>query len=138
MKRVFLSVLLCFFVIFLPAQPEKEISSVLDQQLLSWNAGDIDGFMAHYWKSDSLRFMTKNGVTQGWQQTLDRYKKGYPNRESMGQLDFSVYTIELLSNEAAIVTGKWKVTSTKSQEGHFNLLFKKIDNRWVIVLDHTS
>ena len=125
-------------MIYLPAQPEKEISAVLDQQLSAWNAGDIDGFMAHYWKSDSLRFMTKNGVTQGWQQTLDRYKNGYPNRETMGQLDFSVYTIELLSNDAAIVTGKWKVTSIKSQEGHFNLLFKKIDNRWVIVLDHTS
>ena len=138
MIRLILSTLFCFFMILLPAQPEKEISLVLDQQLQAWNSGDIDGFMAHYWKSDSLKFMTKNGITQGWQQTLDRYKKGYPNREAMGKLDFTIYSVELLSDQAALVIGKWKVDSTKSQEGHFNLLFKKIDNRWVIVLDHTS
>lgn len=138
MIRLILSTLFCFFMLLLPAQPEKEIASVLDQQLQAWNAGDIEGFMAHYWKSDSLQFITKNGITKGWQQTLDRYKKGYPNREAMGKLAFTIYSVELLSDRAALVIGKWKVDSTKSQEGHFNLLFKKIDNRWVIVLDHTS
>lgn len=138
MNRLLFTIVFSFCVFFVSAQPEKEIQQVLNQQLKAWNAGDIDGFMAHYWKNDSLQFMTKNGVTQGWQPTLDRYKKGYPDRASMGKLDFQVYTIEMLSVTSALVTGKWIIESTKSQEGSFNLLFKKIDNHWVIVLDHTS
>jgi ketosteroid isomerase-like protein len=138
MNRWIIAIVFSFGCFLLSAQPEKEIQQILEQQLKAWNAGDIDGFMAHYWKSDSLRFMTKTGVTLGWQPTLDRYKKGYPDRASMGKLDFQIYTIELLSKRSAMVTGKWAIESNKSQSGSFNLLLKKKDKHWVIVLDHTS
>jgi len=36
------------------------------------NPFNIDGFMAGYWKSDRLTFISGTDVTRGWQPTLDR------------------------------------------------------------------
>ena len=121
------------------AQDEVQIRSALLQQQQAWNAGNIEAFMEYYWNNDSLRFITKQGVTQGWTSTLERYKKGYPDKASMGNLDFNLLSIEILAPDAALVTGRWQVTTEKTTNfGHFNLLFRKKYGRWLIVLDHTS
>jgi uncharacterized protein (TIGR02246 family) len=123
----------------LNAQPEKEIRALLSAQQKAWNDGDIEGFMEYYWKSDSLRFMTKEKVTKGWNATLKRYKQGYPDKASMGQLDFDILSVEILGAEYALVTGKWTVVAfNEKQSGHFNLLLRKLNGKWRIVLDHTS
>ena len=57
-----------------------QIKKVLSDQEKAWNQGDIEGYMAGYLRSDSLRFASGGNVTYGWQTTLDRYKKGYPNK----------------------------------------------------------
>ena len=44
---------------------EQSIRNMLQMQTQDWNKGDIDGFMQSYWKSDSLLFIGKNGVTRG-------------------------------------------------------------------------
>ncbi|MDL5044600.1 hypothetical protein QQ054_00875 [Oscillatoria amoena NRMC-F 0135] len=54
-----------------------DIKAVMDKQLVAWNNGDIDGFMAGYWKSDKLKFVSKNGITYGWQKVYDNYKKNH-------------------------------------------------------------
>ncbi len=140
MKSFFLSLvfLLLGFQLII-AQDADAIRSLLYKQQDAWNAGDIEGFMEYYWKSDSLCFMTKDGVTNGWQNTLDRYKKGYPDKESMGKLKFDLIRIDVLAPDAALVAGKWLVDSaTKSAQGYFNLLLRKKSGKWLIVLDHTS
>ena len=140
MKSFFLSLvfLLLGFQLII-AQDADAIRSLLYKQQDAWNAGDIEGFMEYYWKSDSLCFMTKDGVTNGWQNTLGRYKKGYPDKESMGKLTFDLIRIDVLATDAALVAGKWLVDSaTKSARGHFNLLLHKKSGKWLIVLDHTS
>ena len=35
----------------------KAIQEVLDQQIAAWNRGDIDGFMAGYWKSPDMVYI---------------------------------------------------------------------------------
>ena len=64
------------FSVFAQAE-EAAIRKVMDDQSAAWNRGDIDGFMAGYWKSEKLTFVSGTDVTRGWQPTLDRYKKGY-------------------------------------------------------------
>ena len=65
MKSFFLSLvfLLLGFQLII-AQDAYAIRSLLYKQQDAWNAGDIEGFMEYYWKSDSLCFMTKDGVTK--------------------------------------------------------------------------
>lgn len=113
-------------------------NSMLEQER-AWNAGDLEKFMIPYWKNDSLMFIGKSGVTYGWQNTLNNYKKGYPDTASMGKLHFDILHIKRLSVLYFSVVGKWHLTrSIGNIGGHFTLLFKKIKNNWVIISDHSS
>lgn len=118
---------------------EKEIRAVLALQDAEWNKGNVEAFMQTYWKNDSLMFIGKNGVTYGWQQTLDRYKKTYPDTAAMGHLRFELVKIQQLSPTASFVVGKWFLTRTIGNiNGAFTLLLRKINGKWVIVADHSS
>ena len=64
---------------------ETMIRQLLDEQTLAWNRGDIESFMNGYWVNDSLMFIGKSGVTYGWINTLNNYKKGYPDTASLKQ-----------------------------------------------------
>ena len=74
-------------VLFTSAQSKDEtaIRQILDTQTKAWNKGDLDGFMKGYWENDSLMFIGKSGVTYGWKNTLENYKKGYPDTAAMGK-----------------------------------------------------
>jgi len=120
-------------------QIATEIRKVMDDQSAAWNRGDIDGFMAGYWKSEKLTFISGTEVTRGWQPTLDRYKKGYDSRAKMGELKFSDLEFTVLSKDAAVVLGSWGLTREKDNpHGKFTLTFRKFKEGWRIVMDHTS
>ena len=68
----------------------EEILKIMKQQEDCWNEGDLECFMKGYWKSDSLKFIGKKGITYGWGNTLERYRKNYPDKESMGTLKFEI------------------------------------------------
>ena len=140
-KQITLVIILNLFFSCLFSQnaPENEILKTLQLQSSSWNNGDLNGFMAGYWKSDSLMFIGKNGPTYGWQNTLNNYQRGYPDTASMGHLKFDIVQVKRLSLLYYFVVGKWHLTrSIGNVGGHFTLLFKKIKNKWVIVSDHSS
>jgi len=116
-----------------------DIRALMDKQVAAWNAGDIDGFMDGYWRSDKLVFIGGDRVTRGWQPTLDRYKRNYSSREKMGTLTFSDLTVEVLSKDAAIVLGSWGLArANDNPKGKFTLIFRKTRDGWLIVHDHTS
>jgi ketosteroid isomerase-like protein len=117
---------------------EAEIKRAMYNQQIAWNNGDIDAFMTYYWKSDSLLFIGKRGITYGWQHTLNNYKKSYPDKTAMGQLQFT--NLNLFSEgDSYTVIGKWelyRISDTLS--GYYTLLWRKLNNQWVIVQDHSS
>ena len=118
---------------------ETAIRSLLAQQTTAWNRGDLESFMQTYWKSDSLMFVGKNGVTRGWQPTLDNYKRGYPDKAAMGQLSFNLLELRPLSGDHYFVVGKWMLQRTAGNlSGHFSLLLRKTGGEWKIVADHSS
>lgn len=116
-----------------------EVRAVLSEQLDAWNRGDLDGFMRHYWRSDSLRFVTKSGLLLGFDSLSARYARSYQAGGQMGTLGFDLLRIDVLDRKTVLVIGRWHVSSVaKPSQGHFTLLFTKTDERWVIALDHTS
>ena len=141
MKKLFLilSFLLFVNISFAQTKTTKKILSILKMQDDSWNRGDIDGFMQTYWQNDSLMFIGKSGVTYGWQNTLNNYKKGYPDTAAMGKLDFTLINIKKLSRKYYHVIGKWHLTRTVGNlQGHFTLLLMKVKGKWFIIADHSS
>jgi uncharacterized protein (TIGR02246 family) len=120
---------------------EKEaIRAVLSRQLNAWNRGDIAGFMEGYIQSDSLLFMSKSGLTFGWQKVMKNYQRAYPTPEAMGKLQFEIQKIQRLAPKKALVIGKWLIQTQKEEkkEGYFSLILCKIKKQWYITFDHTS
>lgn len=139
--RIFITGFLLVTSIVLSAQSgdEKDILKMLDDQNLAWNRGDIEDFMKGYWENDSLMFIGKSGVTYGWKNTLENYRKGYPDTAAMGKLTFTHIKISRLSRKYYFLVGKWYLKrSIGDVSGHYNLLIKKINGRWVIITDHSS
>ena len=121
------------------SKTEAAIGAVIDAQRDAWNRGDIEGYMDGYDRSANTVFVSGNNVTRGWQTVLDRYKKGYDSREKMGVLTFSDLEITLLSKDAALVLGRWRLKRANDEpHGTFTLLFRKTKAGWKIVHDHTS
>ena len=121
------------------AKDDAEIRAVMSAQAAAWNRGDIDGFMTGYARSDATEFIAGDKLTLGWQTVRDRYKKRYDTREKMGTLTFSALKITLLSGDAALVTGRWRLVRNKDKpHGRFTLLFRRLPEGWRIVHDHTS
>ncbi len=143
MKNLICSVVLVFIAsLSIMAQTSKEevaIRKVMDDQAAAWNRGDIEGFMAGYWRSERLTFISGTDVTRGWQKTLDNYKKGYDSKAKMGVLTFSDLEFTILSKDAAVVLGSWALRREKDNpHGKFTLTFRKFKEGWRIVMDHTS
>lgn len=115
------------------------IRQIMHRQEKSWNSGDLEGFMHGYWESDSLMFVSASQVYYGYQQTLDRYRKAYPDRDTMGQLRFEFISMQQLSETTFFVVGKYHLErKIGNLDGHFTLLWRKIDGEWVIAADHSS
>ncbi len=111
-----------------PAETEAQIERVLSDQAKAWNAGDIDRFMEGYAKVPGLRFASGGTVTRGWQETLDRYKQRYPDRAAMGTLTFSGLETTVLSADAAIVFGRWRLQTDRGEpNGLFTLVCRRTD-----------
>lgn len=143
MKRLVIVILLS--ILALPvfsqeAADRRAILLILKRQTEDWNTGRVEKFMNGYWKSDSLTFVGKVGITYGYQATLANYKKRYPDRASMGTLKFDILQMDFPSPNVAYVIGRWHLTRPKVGDagGHFTLLWRKIKKRWVIVSDHSS
>lgn len=118
---------------------ESQIRQLLLLQTDAWNRGDIDSFMAGYWKSDETAFVGANGITRGWQAVLDRYKKSYPDRKAMGQLSFSNLEVHVTCPDAAYAIGQFQLKRENDKpEGIFTLDFRKFSEGWRIILDHTT
>ena len=112
------------------------ILKVMKNQEIAWSGNDLEGFMEGYIKSDSLKFYGKNGLTKGWQQTLDNYKKGYPTKDHSGSLTFEITDISPIENQSYWVMGSYFLSrNVGDASGVFMVIFKKIKGEWTIVAD---
>ena len=125
--------------VFCQSGDETEVRNVLAKQNAAWNRGDVEAFMVGYWENDSLMFIGKSGVTYGYRNTLANYRKNYPDTTVMGKLTFTLIQVKQLSPDYFHVTGKYYLTRTIGDaSGHFTLMFRKINGKWVIISDHSS
>ena len=121
------------------ASAEEDIRAVLGGQVEAWNEGRIESFMADYVRGGSLRFASGGTVERGWQPTLERYLRRYPDRAAMGKLSFSELEVDVLDADDALVFGRWRLQREEdAPEGLFTLHMVRQEGRWQIASDHTS
>lgn len=145
MRNAIIVVVMCLLSINLSAKEalkEKEkaiILALLDKQTEAWNAGNLEKFMETYWHSDKLAFVGGNGPTYGWDATLERYKKGYPDKKAMGHLNFKVLNISKIDKKTVLLIGRFElIREIVDVAGHFTLVIQNINGEWKIISDHSS
>jgi len=95
--------------------------------------------MNGYARSTSTVFVSQDEVGRGWETVRDRYRIKYSDRAKMGTLSFSDIEVMMLSPDAAVVLGRWRLKRANDEpHGRFTLIFKRLPEGWRIVHDHTS
>lgn len=141
MIKNILCLCMLLFAQFANAQTKdaNKILQIMSAQEKAWNEGDIEQFMKGYWENDSLVFVGKSGLTYGYNNTLANYKKSYPDKTYMGNLKFTILSMQPLGKQFYRVIGKWELTRTVGNlSGHYTLLLQKINGEWKIISDHSS
>jgi ketosteroid isomerase-like protein len=141
MKKLIIALVFLLSAFNLSAQVSQKdlILKLLEDQRLAWNRGDIKEYMQGYIQSDSLLFVGKSGPQYGWNNTLNNYRKSYPDKLAMGYLSFDIKEIKMISADYAFVLGAWHLKREKDEpKGFFTLLVKKISGNWKVIADHTS
>lgn len=120
------------------ATVRAEIGSAMKEQVDSWNSGELAGFMKYYWRSEEMTFHGSKRRLQGWETLNSMYIETYSGAQR-GILEFSGLEINALSPESAYVLGDWKVELPDTvKQGKFTLVWRKMDEGWRIVHDHSS
>lgn len=118
---------------------ERAVRDVLAAQVTAWNAGDLEGFMAGYARSDALVFTSGGKVRRGWQETHDKFVATYgAARDTMGQLVFEVLGVQPVGADGAVVLGRWSLDGPNAGAGVFSVVLERQAGGWKVVHDHTS
>lgn len=121
-----------------------QVADMLHASSASWNAGDLEGFLDDYWRSEGLTFSGASGVTRGWEEVRERYQKSYwapgAQRDS---LRFQALEITPLGPEHALALGQYILYRPEEGDrvtgrGFFSLVLRKMEGAWKIIHDHTS
>ena len=117
----------------------EAIQAVLKTQQAAWNRGDIAAFLKGYWDSPELTFAGSDGIVRGYSGLAERYQAHYPDRQSMGELEFSGVEMRSLGPDSALVLGQWHLKrSIGDAGGVFSLVFHRFPTGWRIIHDHTT
>jgi uncharacterized protein (TIGR02246 family) len=118
--------------------PETDIRAVMDAQVDAWNRGDLESYLEGYIKSPDLIFASRGTFSRGWDPLLKRYKVAYPEG-NMGTLRFDGVEVHVISDDTAWAIGSWRLEmEDSSPHGAFTLVFRKTDDGWRIIHDHSS
>lgn len=117
----------------------QRIQAVFEAGCAAWNRGDIDGYLADYWPSDKLRWVSEGTVRYGFEAVAAAFKARFDTPDNMGRLEVANLDVQLLSESDALVFGAWIQTTLKAKRhGVFTVHMKKIAGEWLVVSDHSS
>lgn len=118
--------------------PADIVLATLNAQVAAWNEGNLDAFMKIYWKSDDLKFISGVKMTKGWSSTQKRYREEYADDAGLGRLSVDKTDVEMVTDDVAIVTGRFNHNKDGvNTGGAFSLVWKRINGQWRIVHDHS-
>jgi len=117
----------------------QRILALFEWSCSAWNRGDIDGYLADYWHSDKVHWVSEGTVCYGFEAIAAAFKARFDSPDNMGRLEVADLEIQLLSESDALVFGAWtQTTLTARHQGVFTVHMKKFDGEWLIVSDHSS
>lgn len=127
--------------------PREAVLAILQQQVGAWNRGELEAFCAVY--ADDAVFVSppragspdagvpaSDGVTRGRAEVLARYKRRYPDRAAMGQLELEPNDVRE-SGGAVSIAARWtlRYPGKPPVSGNTLIVFFNQGGAWRIVQD---
>jgi ketosteroid isomerase-like protein len=130
------------FLALAAASPQADRAAILNtihRMESAWNHGDFRGYMAGF-KNPDVVFVSGGKFQAGWQGTLDHYIRDYGgSAERRGKLHFYNMKVDILAPDAAMLIGQYRlVRGTRVTQGVNTRLFRKIEGKWLITMNHVS
>jgi uncharacterized protein (TIGR02246 family) len=112
--------------------------ALLDHGATSWNAGDLEGFMADY--AEDATFIGARGVVRGRDAIRARYAPRFAPGGVRDSLWFRAIEARPVAEDAVQAIAWWNLGRGDSlvASGPTSLLLRRIGGRWLIVHDHSS
>ena len=86
-----------------------------------------------------MKFSGKSGITYGYKPTLERYKRGYPDADQRGILEYEFKHLDRIDRDHYFQVGKYSLyRKNDTLSGHFSLLWERQHGTWKIIADHSS
>jgi ketosteroid isomerase-like protein len=121
--------------------PAQAIKQTLDASAASWSAGDLKTFMECYERAPGTRYVSANGVVEGYDAIEAMYASRFRKPGgTLGKLTLELVDVKPLGTEYAFVIGRYHLKPDTGAEvsGLTSLLFHKVGTRWLISSDHSS
>jgi uncharacterized protein (TIGR02246 family) len=120
-----------------PGDPAAEIEALIAAQVDAWNLGDLEAFCAHY--ADDAVFLAPGGAVRGRQAIVERYRRRYPDRKTMGALSIVPLDLRLAAAAGgqAALAARWALARPEQPlaTGHTLIVLRRRSGRWEIVQD---
>jgi uncharacterized protein (TIGR02246 family) len=119
----------------------QAINTVLTNMDDQWNAHDIDGYMAAFWKSPQLFVVVQAEQYQGWDILYKAYKTGFTDPNAMGTSESSRIQIKRVGPDLAIASNWWSISYPNSKihvVGNTMMDLQKFSDGWKIIAAHSS
>jgi hypothetical protein len=107
-----------------------------------WNAHDIEGYMAHFWRSDNSMYIVDGEIITGWGNLLAAYRAGYSDVTAMGTFEVQRIEIQTVTPDVALIvdwwTAKLPMHQSRLEHGTTTFTMRKFNDGWKAVGFHTS
>lgn len=125
----------------IPLPDEQQIDYLVSTMLGAWQVGDIEKLHQCYADDVTIVSATWNPPVIGWSNYLPLYQQQRARMQQV-RLDRSNSFIKVNGN-SGWVTYQWDFSGTVEgqpsvSQGHTTLVMEKRNDKWVIVLNHTS
>ena len=118
---------------------EAEIRRLTFRLQNDWNSGDMEGYLAAYWKDPGVSMMFGDTGLRGWQAIADLFRATWATEHAMGDFSTRDVAVKVLDDETAISSGAFRhVFPAETVEGAFTQVWRRYGDRWLIVHEHTS
>ena len=125
----------------IPLPDEQQIDYLVSTMLGAWQVGDIEKLHQCYADDVTIVSATWNPPVIGWSNYLPLYQQQRARMQQV-RLDRSNSFIKV-NGSSGWVTYQWDFSGTVEgqpsvSQGHTTLVMEKRNDKWVIVLNHTS
>jgi hypothetical protein len=115
------------------------ITQEIASQYQAWNAHDLDGYMAPFWKSPHLIYVVDSDVLIGWESAYGLIHREFPPGQDSGNPVLERLQVNMVNADTAVSVEWWTVHFRAADvHGNTSSAWKKFPEGWRAIACHTS